>query len=213
MKPASGKELIEISAPQFCVVHFPIRGVSPLVQLKFSEKAREEMTATQRAGSAGKKKKRDPKDFDELYKQAAHRTAEGRYGIPCSAFRNAMISACRTVGIPMTRAKLALFVVADGYDNDGTALVHLIGEPAPHYAHARNASGVIDIRVRPMWKTWSAVVCVRFDESMIGKKDVANLMVRAGLQVGVGEGRPDSRMSAGVGWGLFELVKDEEKQI
>lgn len=43
--------------------------------------------------------------------------------------------------------------------------------------------------------------------------DVANLMNRVGAQVGIGEGRPDSKNSAGMGWGLFSIeTKTQEKR-
>ena len=118
--------------------------------------------------------------------------------MPCSAFRNALISACRTAGFVMTRAKLALFVEADGYDEDGTPLVYFTkGEPHKHIGYARNQTGVADIRSRPMWNPgWEATVRVRFDGDMFTPTDVANLMVRVGQQVGIGEGRPDSKQSA-----------------
>ena len=41
---------------------------------------------------------------------------------------------------------------------------------------------------------------------MLTHADVVNLIARVGIQVGIGEGRPDSKMSAGLGYGLFELV-------
>jgi hypothetical protein len=37
--------------------------------------------------------------------------------------------------------------------------------------------------------------------------DVTNLMQRVGQQVGIGEGRNDSKMSAGMGWGCFTLAE------
>jgi hypothetical protein len=206
-------EMITVTAPDFRTVEFMIRGTSPYVQLRFSEKARLAIEATQKAGSAGKaKKNREAKDFDDLYTQAMHKTTEGKYGIPATAFRNAMISACRTIGVTMTRAKLAVFVEADAYDKDGTPLVFLKGEPKAHHSHVRNDSGVIDIRVRPMWEKWTAKVRVRFDASMISATDVANLLMRVGMQVGIGEGRPDSKDSAGMGWGLFGIVNELEEK-
>jgi hypothetical protein len=33
-----------------------------------------------------------------------------------------------------------------------------------------------------------------------------NLLARVGMQVGIGEGRPDSRESAGIGFGLFRIA-------
>jgi len=37
---------------------------------------------------------------------------------------------------------------------------------------------------------------------------LTNLLARAGLQVGIGEGRPDSKNSAGMGWGLFQIEEN-----
>jgi hypothetical protein len=41
---------------------------------------------------------------------------------------------------------------------------------------------------------------------MLSDTDVVNLISRVGLQVGIGEGRPDSKQSAGLGYGLFEIL-------
>ncbi len=206
--PASKK--VEIPAPKFKILELPIRGTAPLVMHKFSQKAIEQIISTQKAGSqAGSKKKREPKDFDAVYHGAFHIAKDGWYGIPASAFRNAAISACRTVGYKMTHAKLAFFILADGYEEaDGTPLVRLYGEPKRHTTYGRNDNGSVDIRVRPMWEQWNATVRIRFDADMFSEEDVANLVMRIGGQVGLLEGRPDSKNSAGLGWGMFEIDQD-----
>lgn len=204
---------ITISPPNFRVHEFLIRGTAPLVMNAFSAKAREEMKQKQLQGStAAKGKKREPKDFEALYEAAKHVSQDGWYGFPAPAIRNAMISACRVVGFAMTRAKLSVFVRADGYDvNDGTPLVKITkGEPHYHEAMVRLETGVADIRARPMWDAgWEAIVRVIYDADQFTLKDVANLMMRCGLQVGIGEGRPDSKKSTGMGWGTFEIVGEE----
>jgi hypothetical protein len=48
-------------------------------------------------------------------------------------------------------------------------------------------------------------VRVQYDADQFTATDAANLMTRVGAQVGIGEGRPDSKMSAGMGWGTFKL--------
>ena len=106
----------------------------------------------------------------------------------------------------MTMAKLAVFVVPDDIDEiDGTPLVKLDGEPEKVEHFVRNATGVADIRVRAMWRKWSAKLKIRFDADMFALKDVTNLLARVGLQVGIGEGRPDGKASAGMGWGTFKI--------
>lgn len=198
-----------ISAPKFAILTVPIKNApgSPLVINAFSAKARAMMRETQELGSVGRKRRpKDPKDFDAAYHGARHISREGWDGATCATFRNAMISACRLVGYKMTIGKLSVFVEADGNSvADGTPLVRIHGEPVVFEAPVRNASGVADIRVRPRWDEWTANLRVRYDREQFSDEDVINLLVRAGAQSGVGEGRPDSSNSFGQGWGLFEI--------
>lgn len=188
---------------------FKIVGTAPLVQARFSEKAKQAMMQKMALGSlANKSKAKEPRDFDEDMRRAMHVSEEGWQGIPAGAFRNAMISACRLVGFKMTLAKLSVFVMADGIDKvDGIPLVKFEGEPERHEMAARVGIDGTDIRIRPMWRSWSARVRVRYDADQFALQDVTNLMQRVGEQVGIGEGRPDSRSSAGLGWGTFKLVE------
>lgn len=199
---------IRITPPRLKTALIHIVGVSPYVQHAFSEKQRKQMEDTQRAGQQAKGRRvRAPKDFNDVYEAAKHLSKDGWCGIPAPAFRNAMISACRLIGFKMTHAKLSVWVEADGIDGkDGTPLVKIGGEPRIHEAVARNANGSADIRWRPMWEEWSAKVRVTWDEDQFSATDVMNLMMRAGLQVGIGEGRPDSPNSNGLGWGRFEVA-------
>jgi hypothetical protein len=203
-------EQVTIKAPKFDRAIFNLLGSAPYVQNRFSEKAINAMTETQKAGSQAKKgKKREPKDFDAAYEQAKHKSAEGWCGIPAGAFRAALISACRIVGFKMTLAKLSLFVEADGLDSvDGTPLVRIQGTPIKVEHAVRLATGVMDIRPRPMWKEWSCQLRIKWDADQFSLTDVSNLLMRVGMQVGIGEGRPDSRNSAGMGWGTFELANE-----
>lgn len=202
------RTVVQITAPKFAVAQFPIEGTSPYVQHKFSEKARKKIQKTQEAGQQSRKGvKREPRNFEADYEAAMYIADEGWHGIPAAAFRHAGISACRLVGFKMTIAKLTIFVEADGYCGS-TALVRITeGKPEPTEPMAvRNDNGSMDLRVRPMWRPgWKAKVRIRYDEDQFSLADVTNLLARAGQQVGVGEGRPDSKESAGMGWGLFKI--------
>ena len=205
--PITSEESVTISAPKFSRAEFQIVGTAPYVQAKFAAKARNMMREKHMAGSTAKGKKvREARDFNADYEGAIHRSEQGWPGIPASAFRVACISACRLVGFKMTLAKLSFFVEADGFDEtDGTPLIVIDGEPSMCEHMVRNATGVADIRVRAMWKKWSAKVRVRYDAEQFTIQDLTNLMMRVGMQVGIGEGRPDSRESCGMGWGTFEV--------
>jgi len=200
---------IGITPPLIQRIDLQIVGTSPLVINRFPAKAQQAMMEKMAAGSTAKKgKTREAKDFDAVFEGARHRSSEGWDGIHAGAFRNGLISACRLVGFKMTLAKLSLFIEADGLDViDGTPLVRIIaGEPERTDMHVRNATGVVDIRTRPMWREWAVNLRIRFDSEQFTASDVANLVARVGAQVGVGEGRADSKSSAGIGWGHFEVA-------
>ena len=193
-----------------------ITGTAPLVQNKFSKKARDLMMQNMQASKADKKAKseRPPRDYAEDFKQAQHISVAGWNGIPCPAFRAAMIDACRTVGLVMTRAKMSVFIMADGFDvDDGTPLVKITSKAEPERTESlvRNDNGGADIRIRPMWREWSADVTIEFDADMITPSGVVNLLDRAGRQVGIGEGRPFSKNSVGQGWGTFTVQAEAKK--
>jgi hypothetical protein len=207
---------IEIKAPNFQTANFEIEGTTPFVQNKFSGRVGDEMKEKQEAGSTAKKgKKREAKNFEQCCEEAKHYSDEGWIGIPCTAFRASLVSACRVVGFTMALAKLCLFVPADGYDRDDlTPLVKITeGEPVMNVSPVRiPSSGAMDLRARPMWKYWRCKVSVEYDADQFTEKDVANLLMRAGIQVGVGEGRPDSKKSVGCGWGTFRVLSEKPQE-
>lgn len=203
-----------ISAPKFATTDFFIRGTAPLVIERFSKKA--ELMAKMAEGSTAKsKKERSARDYDKEAEDARYRSGDGWEGVNAAAFRAGMISACRLVGFKMTLAKLSVFVEADGFDlQDGIPLVRVYGKSETYTAHTRNATGVVDVRSRPMYREWAIKLRVRFDADQFTVQDVYNLVARVGGQVGLCEGRPDSKSSAGCGFGTFEVVpNDRQKEV
>jgi hypothetical protein len=160
--------------------------------------------------------KHEKKDPDALVKEASHMSPEGWYGIPASAFRNAMITVCGISGVVIKDTKLCVFIVEDGYDDEEplTGLVRITkGEPEKFIFPTRNATGVPDIRCRPMWKPgWRATVHIRYDADQMTEDSIANLLVRAGIQCGIGAGRNFSKKSNGMGWGCFAMAEPEKSK-
>ena len=198
---------LSVAKLNFKVLSIPIAGTVPLIINRFSEKAKQEMRDKQKAGDSSKaKKNREPKDFLAMGNAARHISTEGWDGIHAGAFRNACISACRTIGVVMTRAKLCIFVEHDGFDvEDGVPLVRIHGDMKLQEAHVRLKTGVPDLRMRPHYFPWTATLRVRFDNDMMNATDVVYLVSRVGLQVVIGEGRPDSKYSCGTGNGMFQV--------
>ena len=205
---------LKITPPNMKRAAFSIVGTAPLVQCAFGRKAAEAMAADQAKGSQQKKKdrKKPPKDFMGAYREALHVSTEKWHGHPAAAFRIAMVSACRLTGIAMTLAKLSVFIDGDGIDAaSGMPLVRIHGEPRYFEAPVRlKKSNTLDIRARPMFEKWRMDLTVRYDADMFTVDDIANLLLRVGLQVGIGEGRADSKDSCGTGWGFFEFAETQE---
>lgn len=200
---------LHVTPPNISHIAIRIIGMAPLMVCRFSQKAMELMMAKHKAGSTGKTKTaKVARDFDADFEGARHLSPEGWDGVHAAAIRNGMISACRLVGFKMTIAKMSLFVEPDGFDIvDGVPLVriHSPSPPAKCTMHTRNATGVIDLRIRPRWDQWHCDLRLSYDADQFTATDVVNLLSRVGLQVGIGEGRPDSRSSAGMGFGMFRL--------
>ena len=203
---------VTIPAPKFETAVFNITGTAPYMMHKFGKKARTMMEEKQRAGSTSKKgAKREPRDFECDYEEAQYRLVDGRPGIPAAAFRKAMISACRVCGFQMTRAKLGLLrIIEDGRDTEANQLVAITGTPTYDLRPMPNDNGGMDLRVRARFDEWACTVRVEYDADMFTLTDVANLLMRAGAQVGVGDGRPDSSKGSGCGWGTFRIVNEKE---
>lgn len=204
---------VSIKAPNMQCAAFRILGNipgSPLVIHRFDEKTKQQMKQKMETGKAASSRKiRDAKNTDDLFEAARYRSAEGWDGFHAGALRNALISACRLVGYKMTLAKLSIFVDADGCDakEPQIPLIRIFGEPVKQEDMARVETGQPYVTVRAAYHNWSAVVRIRWDADQFTVEDVSNLLARVGMQVGIGEGRPDSKNSAGMGWGLFTIAE------
>ena len=200
---------LTISNPNFQTVKFKIVGTSSLMVHHFGEKARKQIIAKQTSENkvAGK---RPPKDYKAEFESARYRAAgAGWDGFYAGAIRNAMIAAARYVdGLQMTKSKGLFFIRAEGRDRtDGTPLVRIRGCKAVHDTRpARNDDGGADIRNRPRFDNWHAEVSIDFDADAMSAQDIANLLQRAGTQVGICDGRPGSPNSNGMGFGTFTVA-------
>lgn len=202
------KVRIEITPPNFQILPIRVEGTAPLMLHKFSEKMRKQIQEKQTTKDATKKK-REPKDYAAEF-NAARYIAEGKKwdGIPAGAFRAAMIRACSRVdGLPMTVAKGAFFLIAQGHDvTDSTPLIRIEGAVAHDTRPVRLESGVADLRNRPRYDSWACELQVQYDADLLSANDVANLLARAGSQVGVGELRPQGPNSYGGDFGTWRVV-------
>lgn len=208
-------ESVSITPPNIKTAVFNIEGTAPLVIHRFSAKAKQGMMDKMAEGSTAKKgKKREPCDFEALYHASRYISPQGWDGFNVSSVRCAVISACRLVGFKMTLAKLSLFVISDGQDKlePEYGLIRIYGKPRRLESIARVETGSCYVTIRACYDEWKAKIQIRFDADQFTIKDVSNLLARVGEQVGIGEGRPDSKNSAGMGWGTFRITNEPDEK-
>ena len=201
---------VQIKSPNFMTAVFGIKGTSPLVIHRFNIKAKKQMVDDYERGSKNNagKKKHEPKDLDAAVEECKYVSPQGWEGFHAAAIRKSIISACRVVNFKMTLAKLSVFVIEDGRDKfePQIPLIRIYGKAVRQDDIGRTSTGDIILINRPAYHDWSAKVKIRWDGDQFSIEDIANLLSRAGYG-GIGEGRNDSKDSAGMGWGCFEVTK------
>lgn len=172
----------------------PIEGTAPLIQNRFSEKARQMMLDRQQ----GTALEREPKNPEALYEAALYRLPGDRYGHPAVAFKDAVVGGVRFYKgskLTMTGVRTMLFVMGEGAD----MLVPIDGIPKMREDPVRNASGVADLRYRPVFWPWRATLSVAYIPNQFSLSSLVAL-VDAGGNGGVGEWRPE--------FGTFKVAED-----
>ena len=217
-KPTVGNEAppipqtkVVITPPKMATATVKIIGTAPYLQNRFSSENRDKMLEKQKAGSSSSRtrKAKAPKDFEKVYRGSMHVSREGWYGIPCTAIRNAMIDACRLTEMDMVRAKMCIFVIAQGLDAENLEpLVKIDGTPQMHIERVKVGISQTDLAARGMFEKWSSTFQVQWDDDVFKAQDILNLLARAGWQVGIGAGRALSKMSGGTGKGGFRVEQD-----
>lgn len=192
---------VQLQRLQELVVTVPIRGKTPVIPHRWSDKSKRLMAEKQ--AHPGVRPKREAKDpaqeaFDSCY------WLNGKPAMPATAFKAAMVAACRFFdGLPMTQAKLFLYVEGEGPDQ----LIPIEGESSVRQDTPRNADGTADLRYRYQFYPWSAVLKVHFLPSVLTVDSVFALIDAAG-RGGVGDWRPNSPKSATGTFGQFEVIEE-----
>lgn len=173
-------------------IHVPIIGTSPLIVHNFSTKSKQQMLDAQQ----GRKTPKQVRDPQAEYEAAFYHLNDG-YGFPVTAFKAATVGAARFYGkdVNMTSLRQFIWMRGEMSDRDAQQLVPIIGEPKMREDVVRlgGPSRSADLRYRPEFREWSAVLKVTFVTSSLSRQSVLSLIDAGGMGIGVGEWRPEKR--------------------
>jgi hypothetical protein len=179
----------EISRIEAETLDVPILGTAPLIVHRFTEKAKRQMLDAMQ----GRRTPKEARDPQKDYEDAFYRLADGSgYGFPVLGFKAATIGAARFYGKAVTMTSLKQFIYVHGLaGTDGSLLARIEGEPTMREDVVRIGRGGTDLRYRPMFSDWRAVVRFTYIPSVLTRNSLLSLIDAGGMGVGVGEWRPE----------------------
>ena len=182
-------------------------GISPLIQHRWADKAKEMMRQKQQTGK--KTKERDLRDPDAEGESAMYRTEDGKPGVLAVAIKTAVIDSAHVdLGIPKVLVRKALFIRPMGREvviplekavkGKGKAadVPYTIEEDM-----VRVGQGSADLRYRPYFYDWAVTTEWEIDAELLKDEDLLKLLDRAGFGVGIHEWRPQN----GGEYGRFQI--------
>jgi len=174
-------------------ITFPIRGLQP------------GLIVNQLHEDTNAKKFTDQEQFERSLYNLDPPRGGCKYGVPVSAFKNAMVDAAGFIpGNKVTKVMVrgAIYVIPPSADS----LIALVAsEPRVDKRKARNKQkNAIDV-VRAHFEHWSAELTITFSEDLFNEEGIARLVNLAGYSVGVGCMRP--ACAGGHPYGRFELAR------
>ena len=197
---------ISIRAMEVATSRFALLGITPMIQNRLPEKARQELlmpkgrkTAADKASSL----KHDPlAEFRSSPHRISDENAPTLIGIPASAVKKALAAAALDIpGAKKSQVGRLTFVRGD--------IVPVFGIPQVMCAITRSADmgRTPDVRTRAVLPQWAAVVEIEHPAEIISSTSLANLLAAAGRFIGLGDWR--SEKGAG-NYGSFTIVAEDD---
>lgn len=203
---AKDSGVIEVLEVKREVIQVNILGVSPMIQNRLPEKARQELllpAAPKNKADKASKVKHDP--LSE-YRSSIHRIrgdeAPTLVGMPATAFKAALATAALDVpGAVKTQIGRLVYVEGE------TIPIYGVPQLLMSVVRCANINRTPDIRTRAILPSWACSLSINYPPSLIKPQAIINLLAAAGMSVGVG----DYRAEKGKGnFGSFTLVPGDD---
>jgi hypothetical protein len=199
-------QILEVKEGQFKVT---VRGRSPLILNRMSEKARHELLMPKgRKTAADKASSLKHNPLEEF--RASPYTLRGDdeptlIALTAVTFKAAMGTAALDLpGARKSEIGRLLFVEGD--------YVPVFGEPQLLMSIVRSAdmNRTPDVRTRCILPEWAATLTITYNMVKLREPNVANLLAAAGVTAGVGDWRPEKGKGS---YGRFDVVEKDDPKV
>jgi hypothetical protein len=177
----------------------------------------DKITGAEQEAKRKGKNVRTPRQKKQVFEASKYKFPNGREGIPAAAVKKALVAAAHDKrGFSKVNVRQSVFVIADGDSKEGMPLIALEkGKAIMHEALVNVGSmgkQVPDLRWRASYPKWSAMVRIKYVTDTAAPEAIINLLERAGITIGLCEGRPEK--GAGLEWGQFlvEIPKARKRR-
>jgi hypothetical protein len=207
-KKTEEAELVTLKPIKIKRIEIKVVGDTSLIVHRWSQKAIRMILDKQMKKAAAGREARDPEQefVDTLYilgegpqvlTPEAFQKAIGKgakFGFPSTGFKQSAISGGYRSG--MTKDKVSIM----GSFHIDDELVRIVGVPTKRTDMVRlgGMGNPADIRFRAEFREWSAVIPVKYNETVISAEQIFNLFNIAGFSVGIGEWRPEKNGNHGM---------------
>lgn len=207
MVTATKTTVIEVEPIKTQTATVAIRGISPMIMNRMSEKVRQELLLPRGRMTAADKAANLKHNPMQEFRASAHVISDDDsptlLGVPSSSIKNAMMTAAlRLPGVKKTEIAQMVWV-------EGT-LTEVYGIPEVFCSVTKMAdiNRTPDVKTRCIVPEWAAIVTITFMVPMLTERSILNLLAGAGQVSGLG----DWRRQKGGSYGAFivtDPVKDE----
>lgn len=190
-----GKTGVDTPVPiDLQTMEITIRGTAPLIMHKWSEKAKAAMRAKQQKSEVKTREARDP---EQECRDALIVNDDGQPSLLAIAVKSAVVTAATSTSMTKVAIRQAFrihgqFIPIDG---DWTMVEDM----------TRTSTGVADLRYRPYFYEWTAVIPVIYNRFAISAEQLQGLFALAGFGVGVGDWRPEKNGDKGT-WEVVSVT-------
>ena len=188
------------------IVHCFVVGTSPIILNRMSEKAKHQLLHPSPKKNATEKLTTLKHDPIAEYQASAYRLKDPKAPTLLAVLSTAFKGSLRTAALDMPGAKKSqigrLTYIAGEH-------VSIYGVPRLFMSVTRSAdmNRTPDIRTRAIIPEWAAKVSVTYVMPLIKQQAVVNLLVAAGITVGVGDWRPEKGAGS---YGQFEVRSPDD---